>query len=99
MNHHSNNNTSDVAAAIVRKPSTTKLRHKRGYLLVNGVSYMRVDLLGKGGSSRVYRVVGGNDSILVLKRVDVQDVDGTTLRGYQSEIDLLKRLAGVRRVI
>lgn len=88
-----------VASDIAGKQAAGKSRTRRSYFSVNDVQYLRIGALGRGGSSRVYRVIDKNDHVFALKRVNINNVDETTLRGYKSEIDLLKRLAGVRRVV
>lgn len=58
-----------------------------------------MDCIGRGGSSRVYRVMAENYKIFALKRVNLEDVDPLTLTGYKGEIDLLKKLENVDRVV
>ncbi|KAK4153953.1 kinase-like domain-containing protein [Chaetomidium leptoderma] len=80
--------------------STTVQAKKRQFLLrVNGKTYTRIDSLGRGGSGKVYRVSAENGKLLALKRVSLEGLDERTIKGYQGEIDLLQRLAGVNRVI
>lgn len=66
---------------------------------VNKKPYSRMDMIGKGGSSRVYRVMTGNHDIFALKRVQLDRVDPDTVQGYMNEIALLKRLEGNQRII
>lgn len=68
-------------------------------LQVGGKAYQRLDLIGKGGSSRVYRVISPDNGIYALKRVDLENADQRTIDGYKNEIALLKRLEGNRRII
>jgi len=73
---------------------------KRSVLFrVNDRMYTRIDLVGRGGSGKVYRVSAENGSMLALKRVSLENADETTVKGFKGEIDLLKRLNGVERVI
>ena len=72
---------------------------KRTTLKVNGKYFTRLDVIGRGGSSRVYRVMAENSRMLALKRVSLDNADETTVRGFKGEIDLLKKLKGVDRVI
>lgn len=60
---------------------------------------MRFDLLGKGGSSRVYRVMDPNNEIYAIKRVSLDRTDAESMNGYMNEIALLKRLDGNHRII
>ncbi len=66
---------------------------------MNRKHYARLDLIGKGGSSRVYRVMNNANEIYALKRVSLDKADTESLRGYMNEISLLKRLAGNSRII
>jgi serine/threonine-protein kinase TTK/MPS1 len=61
--------------------------------------YARLDLIGKGGSSRVYRVLSQNSELFALKRVSLDKTDPDTMSGYMNEIALLKRLDGNNRII
>ncbi|KAG6811634.1 hypothetical protein H0H92_006504 [Tricholoma furcatifolium] len=67
--------------------------------IINKKSYIRLDMIGKGGSSRVYRVVDGNHMLYALKRVALDKTDTETMSGYMNEIALLKRLEGNSRII
>lgn len=68
-------------------------------LVVNKKIYARLDMIGKGGSSRVYRVMNSANEIYAIKRVSLDKTDGETLSGYMNEIALLKRLEGNSRII
>ncbi|KAL1679118.1 kinase-like domain-containing protein [Schizophyllum commune] len=67
--------------------------------MVNRQIYARLDMIGKGGSSRVYRAMANNNEIYAIKRVTLDKTDADTLQGYKNEIGLLKRLAGNQRII
>lgn len=66
---------------------------------VNDRVYTRIECVGRGGSSKVYRVSAENGSMFALKRVSIENADEMTVKGFKGEIDLLKRLTGVERVI
>ncbi|KAH9933113.1 kinase-like protein [Epithele typhae] len=68
-------------------------------LTVNKKHYNRMDMIGKGGSSRVYRVTNSSHEMFALKRVTLDKVDQDTMQGYLNEISLLKRLEGNPRII
>lgn len=74
-------------------------RKKRTQVSINHKHFTRLDCIGRGGSSRVYRVMAENYKIFALKRVNLEDVDPVTLTGYKGEIDLLKKLENVDRVV
>lgn len=79
--------------------STSQSRKKRTQVSINHKHFTRLDCIGRGGSSRVYRVMAENYKIFALKRVNLEDVDPLTLAGYKGEIDLLKKLENVDRVV
>lgn len=79
--------------------STSQSRKKRTQVSINHKHFTRLDCIGRGGSSRVYRVMAENYKIFALKRVNLEDVDPLTLTGYKGEIDLLKKLENVDRVV
>ena len=68
-------------------------------VLVNKNPYKRLDCVGRGGSSRVYRVMAENYKIFALKKVSLEDADEAAVVGYKGEIDLLRKLEKVERVI
>ena len=68
-------------------------------IVVNKKVYARLDLIGKGGSSRVYRVMNAANEIFAIKRVSLDKTDAETMKGYMNEIGLLKRLEGNNRII
>lgn len=79
--------------------SSSQSRKKRTQVSINHKHFTRLDCIGRGGSSRVYRVMAENYKIFALKRVNLEDVDPLTLTGYKGEIDLLKKLENVDRVV
>jgi serine/threonine-protein kinase TTK/MPS1 len=66
---------------------------------VNKKAYARLDLIGKGGSSRVYRVLNNANELYAIKRVSLDKTESDTMSGYMNEIALLKRLDGNSRII
>ncbi|RKF74777.1 Serine/threonine-protein kinase LATS2 [Golovinomyces cichoracearum] len=86
--------TSNAGAAATSNPSS-----KRNRMKINGKIFTRLDCIGRGGSSRVYRVMAENSKFFALKKVSLDDVDESAIRGFKGEIDLLKKLENVDRVI
>lgn len=72
---------------------------KRNMLKLNNKYYTRIKCLGRGGSAKVYRVTTDSGEMLAMKRVSTENADEAQVRGYKGEIDLLKRLSCVDRVI
>ena len=56
-------------------------------------------MIGKGGSSRVYKVLSHSNQMFAVKRVSLDRTDQETMSGYMNEISLLKRLEGNHRII
>lgn len=56
-------------------------------------------MIGRGGSSRVFRVLSHANELYAIKRVTLDKTDTETLKGYMNEIALLKRLEGNSRII
>ncbi|KAF9077612.1 kinase-like domain-containing protein [Rhodocollybia butyracea] len=69
------------------------------HILVNKKVYARLDMIGKGGSSRVFRVMTYASELYAIKKVALDKTDNDTLAGYMNEIALLKRLEGNSRII
>ncbi|OAL27663.1 hypothetical protein AYO20_09736 [Fonsecaea nubica] len=75
-------------------------RNKKSvHYVLNGKTYRRLDCIGRGGSSRVFRIMAENYKIFALKRVNLEEADMAAIVGYKGEIDLLKKLENVDRVI
>lgn len=68
-------------------------------MVVNGKIFTAMGKIGKGGSSDVYCVMAENYKTFALKRVKLDDCDEHAVRGYKGEIDLLKQLTEVERVV
>lgn len=57
-------------------------------------------LLGRGGSSKVFRVRDAEHNVYALKKVDLgRGADGETYQSFLNEIELLERLRGHDRII
>ncbi|KAJ8123121.1 hypothetical protein O1611_g9670 [Lasiodiplodia mahajangana] len=89
----------DAATSTAGAATTSQTVKRRNYLKINGKCYTRIDCIGRGGSGRVYRVAADNGRMFALKRVSIENADENTVRGYKGEIDLLRKLTKVERVI
>ena len=89
----------ETATAPAGAVSASQARKKRNYISVNGKLFTRMDCIGRGGSSKVYRVMAENYKVFALKRVTLEDQDELAIRGYKGEIDLLRKLEKVDRVV
>ncbi len=63
-------------------------------VVVGGKPYLKLSCIGRGGSSRVYRVLGEDMATYALKRVRLSRMDAAAVEPYKNEIALLKRLSG-----
>lgn len=73
-------------------PDASLVSSKRSSLSVNGKFYTKLEMIGKGGSSKVYKVLAADGKLYALKRVQLKGVDPTAAAGYINEMSLLKRL-------
>ena len=67
-------------------------------IYVNGRPYRRVEELGRGGSSKVYKVADSNGCVFALKRVNCAG-DPSVMETFIGEVDLLRKLSGKPRII
>ncbi|KAF3928324.1 hypothetical protein AA313_de0209791 [Arthrobotrys entomopaga] len=74
-------------------------KRKRQHVIVNGRQYLRLDQIGRGGSAKVYKVMADDFKMLAMKRVALEKQDEATIRGFKGEIDLLRKLQNVERVV
>ncbi|PRQ72501.1 Protein kinase-like domain-containing protein, partial [Rhodotorula toruloides] len=65
---------------------------------VNGKAYNRAGILGRGGSSKVYRVITDRNEVYALKKVDTRN-DSESRASFINEITLLRKLAGKPEII
>ena len=86
---------------IEPKPSLLQSKSlTRNLLSVNEVEYEKIELLGRGGSSKVYKVKNvNNNKIYALKRVMFDEFDDSSVNGFKGEIELLKKLEHEKRVV
>ncbi|CCJ28252.1 unnamed protein product, partial [Pneumocystis jirovecii] len=66
---------------------------------VNSRPYNRLDLIGRGGSSKVFRVMDQNNKMFALKKVHFDKEDKSAVVNFKDEIELLKKLSGHERII
>ncbi|KAI9339218.1 kinase-like domain-containing protein [Zopfochytrium polystomum] len=69
-------------------------------LTVNGKPYNLISLIGRGGSSKVYKVMAESSlQTFALKKVKLDWDDPATTDGYLNEVRLLRNLAGTDHII
>ncbi|KAL5328818.1 hypothetical protein ACEPPN_002326 [Leptodophora sp. 'Broadleaf-Isolate-01'] len=88
-----------MATKAAGAATTSSQRKKKVHITINNNAYQRLECIGRGGSCRVYRVMSENFKIWALKKVSLADVDEQAVRGFKGEIDLLRKLSKVDRVV
>ncbi|PVU89393.1 hypothetical protein BB559_005117 [Furculomyces boomerangus] len=63
-------------------------------LKINGRDYTKICLSGRGGSSKVYKVLGGKNELFAIKRVSLAKTEPSVVQGYMDECKLLRELHG-----
>jgi serine/threonine-protein kinase TTK/MPS1 len=66
---------------------------------VNGNPDLVLQKIGRGGSSKVYKVMCPDGSIYALKRLDISRQSPTAIESFMSEISLLQLLQGSEHII
>lgn len=75
------------------------LVHQNNILQVNGASYAKLGVIGKGGSCKVYRALSKKCAVVAIKKVKLEGMERKAIEGYANEIALLKRLRGNPAII
>jgi serine/threonine-protein kinase TTK/MPS1 len=88
-------------SSLLDAATSNPANRKKGsqHVVINGRQYRRLDCIGRGGSSRIYRIMADNFKIFALKRVNLEEADAAAIAGYKGEIDLLNKLSHIDRVI
>ncbi|KAF9922614.1 Dual-specificity kinase, spindle pole body (SPB) duplication and spindle checkpoint function [Linnemannia zychae] len=71
----------------------------RHVMMVNNRPYTRLQQVGKGGSSRVFKVLSSYSKIMALKKVTFDRADQAAIDGYVNEVRLLLRLNKNPRIV
>ncbi|KAK9449551.1 kinase-like domain-containing protein [Limtongia smithiae] len=75
-------------------------KKQKNTVTVAGKAYQRLELLGKGGSSKVFKVQLLNSTkIYAMKKVTFDEVDDAVIKGFKGEIELLRKLSKEERVV
>jgi serine/threonine-protein kinase TTK/MPS1 len=89
------------AAALLQTCSRDflPLMSEANVLRVNSVPYLKLGVIGKGGSCKVYRALTKNCSVVAIKKVKLAGMERNAISGYANEVALLKRLRGNPAII
>ncbi|TPX33476.1 hypothetical protein SmJEL517_g03637 [Synchytrium microbalum] len=66
---------------------------------VNHTTYRKIELIGRGGSSKVYKIMNDAGKLYALKKVNVRGLEADAVEDYMNEIALLQRLKNNSRII
>jgi len=81
-------------------PSMAISQQREQILVIRGKRYRVMKLLGKGGSSRVYEAFDElRNQVVAIKRVNLEEADEETTKGYINEIGMLEKLQGEDRIV
>ncbi|KAI8834974.1 magnesium transporter NIPA-domain-containing protein [Chytriomyces cf. hyalinus JEL632] len=97
--NHSKSDTSSVTIPDVGHELSQQSAKSNLLISVNGVPYKRIELIGRGASSKVYKVISESGRIFALKKVKLDRQDPSAIEGYLNEIELLKKLANSKAII
>ncbi|KAG2732356.1 hypothetical protein G9P44_004773 [Scheffersomyces stipitis] len=87
----------------VQRPSSSigpDEQKKKKSIIINGNHYEKLELLGRGGTSKVYKVKAiANNRLYAIKKVTFDQFDEACVKGFKGEIDLLLKLKHADRVV
>ena len=68
-------------------------------LRVNNTPFVKLGVIGKGGSCKVYRALSKECNVVAIKKVKLAGMDKKSINSYANEIRLLKSLRGNPAII
>ncbi|SGZ54607.1 CIC11C00000003231 [Sungouiella intermedia] len=73
---------------------------RKKIIQINSQQYEKLELLGRGGTSKVYKVRSlATKQTLAIKKVSFDQFDDSCVKGFKGEIDLLIKLKNEPRVV
>jgi len=66
---------------------------------VRGVRYTKLECVGQGGSSKVFKVMTADHKMFALKRIRLSGCEKDAVSGFEDEIRLLTQLKGLGNII
>jgi serine/threonine-protein kinase TTK/MPS1 len=82
-------------------PSITDVQksNDKTFFTMHGKVFMRSQLIGKGGSCKVFKILDESGQAFALKKVKLRGQDPSVIAGYKNEIILLNKLKDNERII
>ncbi|AFP65309.1 spindle checkpoint protein kinase (nucleomorph) [Chroomonas mesostigmatica CCMP1168] len=77
------------------------LKKNWSFIFVSGIKYAKIGLIGKGGNSKVYKIIDPNNRVFALKKTKIKKYSLENLHGSINEISILKTLndqAGIIKI-
>ena len=91
---------SSAPPTVTPSHSAPSEEHRKKTIIINGNQYEKLELLGRGGTSKVYKVKAlSNNRLYAIKKVTFDQFDESCVKGFKGEIDLLIRLRNADRVV
>ncbi|AOA63184.1 Dual-specificity kinase [Komagataella phaffii CBS 7435] len=76
------------------------IQRSKPIVQINNKHYEKLELIGRGGSSKVYKVKSfANNKAYAIKRVTLDQFDSNAIKGFKGEIQLLQKLSNSDRVV
>ncbi|KAH3682719.1 hypothetical protein WICPIJ_006309 [Wickerhamomyces pijperi] len=98
-NEHDQKNDNYIRHHYKHKQPLKPKAHSTKFITVNGRSYEKLELIGKGGSSKVFKVKSNENKVYAIKKISLDEFETSSIVGFRGEIDLLKRLREEERVV
>jgi len=92
-------NPAPAASSPQTAPGPAPKRDSGDTIVVNGAQYTKLECVGRGGSSKVYKVMASNRKVYALKKIKLDGQGAETVEGFKDEIALLGRLRGRDNII
>ncbi len=99
------NHTPDSSVVThVQSPSVPlgfqKIFNMKNFITIKSNPYLKLSVIGKGGSCKVYRALSKDRSIVAIKKVKIKGgMSRKAVEGYANEIKLLRQLRGNPAII
>lgn len=98
-NQHEENQPNDPYSEESQQKAISSFPQAREKIIVNGIPYVKLNIIGRGGSSKVYRVMGADYEIYALKKVKLTKADAPSVQNFTNEIALLDKLRGCSNIV